>query len=121
MLKQTDKVLTDREPVLLSTYTFDVRQNNSIISAQFSGGTIQTGKLIGVVDRNRVVTMRFTYVTVLNELKSGNDAFPLSISEDTNKISSAWNWLGLKQREEIQVKKDELTSILVALLRKHLN
>ncbi len=120
MLKQTDKVLTGKDLNFLSSYTLDVNVNRQIITGQFAGGNIRSGKMIGVLDQNRIVSIRYTYVTVLNEFRSGNTAFPLTVSEDALRICDAWNWLGLKQREESLTANDEVKRVLAGLLRKSL-
>lgn len=118
MLKQTEKVLTGTGS-FFTAFTFDVNQNNDIISANFSGGNILQGKLIGILDRNRIVTLRYSYITLLNELKSGNTAFPLAVSEESLRICDAWNWLGLEQRQESLSVNDDVKLMLAELLRKH--
>ena len=50
---------------------FEYRQNDNILSSEYSGGKIVIGYLIGKVDRLGIIDMRYQHINTDNEIMTG--------------------------------------------------
>ena len=50
---------------------FEYKQNGNIITSEYSGGQILSGHLIGLVDENGIIEMRYHQVNIKGKLMTG--------------------------------------------------
>ncbi len=76
-----------------SETVFKYTQENTLITADYSGGSISYGKIIGHLNGD-TINMLYQCLTINNELKAGKAIAKLSIAAN-NKIHMKldWEWL----------------------------
>lgn len=82
-----------------SETNFNYYQNENIVTADYSGGTIKTGKIIATLEKD-TLNMLYQCITTDNTLKAGKAIAKISITKD-NKIHLKldWEWLnGTKEK-----------------------
>ncbi|MCE7794475.1 n-acetylglutamate synthase [Salipaludibacillus sp. CUR1] len=82
-----------------STY-FHYRQNKNILTAEYSGGEITEGRLIGIVQKDGSITFRYNHVNTDNELRGGECySVPEILSDGRVRLHEKWKWLDQEQTE----------------------
>jgi hypothetical protein len=72
---------------------FHYRQDGSIVTASYAGGTIIQGHLIGVVDEWGVIDMRYHQVNVRGELMTGTcRSTPEILPNGKIRLHEQWQW-----------------------------
>lgn len=72
---------------------FHYRQNGKILSADYSGGKILQGHLIGLVDEAGVIEMRYHQVNENNELMTGTcRSEPELLPNGKIRLHETWQW-----------------------------
>jgi len=72
---------------------FEYKQNGNLITADYYGGTIQYGKIIGTLKENHI-NMLYQCLTTKNELKAGKAIAEISLTVDEKiKLKLFWEWL----------------------------
>ncbi|XMO87804.1 n-acetylglutamate synthase [Algibacter sp. AS12] len=76
-----------------SATIFIYKQNESILTSTYSGGNIIEGHLIGIVNENGVINMRYHQVNKKGELMTGTCISTPKINEN-GKITlyESWQW-----------------------------
>jgi hypothetical protein len=77
---------------------FKYQQEKNIITADYSGGTVKYGKIIGTLHKD-ILTMLYQCVTLENELKAGKAIAKVSLNKE-NKILLKLNWQWLNGNQE---------------------
>ena len=76
---------------------FEYKQSGNFVSADYYGGTIVYGKIIAVLEGDRL-DMLYQCLTTNNELKAGKAIAKISFNEAGKlKLSLNWEWLGDKK------------------------
>ncbi|MCW3121285.1 MAG: N-acetyltransferase [Flavipsychrobacter sp.] len=76
---------------------FDYRQDSNVVTADYYGGTIKTGKIIANFSGDKL-DMLYQCMTTDNELKAGKAIADVSLDEKGRiKLRLNWEWLGDKK------------------------
>ncbi len=76
-----------------SETTFYYRQERKIVTAEYSGGNIISGHLIGIVDENGVIDMRYHQVNSRSDLITGIcTSIPEILSNGKIRLHEKWQW-----------------------------
>ncbi|MEQ6124461.1 n-acetylglutamate synthase [Pseudotenacibaculum sp. MALMAid0570] len=72
---------------------FTYQQEGNILSCEYSGGTILKGHLIGVVNEEGVIDMRYHQINKNGELKTGTCvSTPEVLSNGKIRLYESWQW-----------------------------
>lgn len=72
---------------------FDYKQNGNILTSTYSGGQIVSGHLIGLVDENGKIEMRYHQVNIKGELMTGVCfSEPELTTNGKIKLHEKWQW-----------------------------
>lgn len=72
---------------------FEYKQSGRIITSEYSGGQIVHGHLIGIVDENGNIEIRYHQVNTKNELMTGICfSTPELIEGDKLRLHESWKW-----------------------------
>ena len=64
---------------------FHYHQNDNIVWAEYSGGSIITGHLYAIMNDDSSLNMKYHHINILNSIMSGNcTSFPKFLEKDTN-------------------------------------
>jgi hypothetical protein len=75
------------------TTIFHYRQNGKIIWADYSGGNIQKGHLIGLIEDNKYLQFEYHHVNLKNEILTGKCRSIISIQENGKLfLNEKWQW-----------------------------
>lgn len=73
---------------------FEYRQEGSLVTADYHGGSIKYGKIIARLEKDKL-HMLYQCMTCENELKAGRAIAKISLTDkDKIKLSLNWEWLG---------------------------
>lgn len=76
-----------------SDTTFHYRQEGTILTATYAGGRIKTGHLIGLVDQNGNIDMRYHQVNDQGELMTGSCySTPEILKNGKIRLHETWEW-----------------------------
>ncbi len=76
-----------------SETTFQYRQEGNILSSLYSGGNIVSGHLLGVVDENGNIDMRYHHINTAGEIMTGLCKSTPEILEDGRiRLHEEWRW-----------------------------
>lgn len=77
--------------------TFHYQQEGDLVTADYYGGTIRYGKIIGRLEGQQL-NMLYQCLTTDNELKAGKAIAQISFAEENKiKLTLNWEWLGEKK------------------------
>jgi hypothetical protein len=72
---------------------FNYQQNGHVLTANYSGGQIVSGHLIGLVDENGQIDMRYHQVNVQGELMTGIcHSTPEILPNGKIRLHEDWQW-----------------------------
>lgn len=72
---------------------FEYKQNGNILTSEYSGGKIQKGHLLGLVDDNGAIEMRYHQVNANGELMTGICFSKPEILENGKiRLHETWQW-----------------------------
>lgn len=72
---------------------FEYKQKGNLVTADYYGGTIQYGKIIGVL-KDKQLNMLYQCLTTHNELKAGKAIAEIAFTENEKlKLKLKWEWL----------------------------
>jgi len=72
---------------------FKYRQQNNIVTADYSGGQIVTGHLIGLVDGDGNINMRYHQVNLNGEIMTGKcNSAPKILVDGKIQLIESWEW-----------------------------
>ena len=72
---------------------FKYNQIGNILTAEYSGGMIKKGHLIGIVDENGAIDMRYHQVNNKNELMTGIcKSRPEILDNGKVRLHESWEW-----------------------------
>ncbi|WP_405382575.1 n-acetylglutamate synthase [Maribacter sp. LLG6340-A2] len=78
---------TDNETI------FFYKQSDSILTASYTGGKIKKGHLLGIVDANGTIDMRYHQVNVQGELMTGIcRSTPQIMPNGKIRLHEKWRW-----------------------------
>ncbi|MET2985316.1 n-acetylglutamate synthase [Aureibaculum conchae] len=88
------RVFENSENGETSTETiFEYKQNGTILTSEYSGGQIVSGHLIGLVDQNGNIEMRYHQVNTKGELMTGICfSEPEVTANGKIKLYEKWEW-----------------------------
>lgn len=73
--------------------TFAYRQRGNILTADYSGGRIQQGHLIGLVDDKGRIDMRYHQINDKNEIMTGRcKSVPEILENGKIRLHEVWEW-----------------------------
>ena len=73
--------------------TFYYRQKDNILSADYSGGKILTGHLIGLVDSDGNIDMRYHQINLYGEIMTGIcKSVPEILPNGKIRLHESWQW-----------------------------
>ncbi len=79
---------------------FIYNQVGNILTSEYSGGKIKYGHLIGLVDENGVIEIRYHQINVNNELMTGICvSTPEKLSNGKIRLHEKWKWTSGDQSE----------------------
>ena len=74
--------------------TFHYQQNGAVLSCDYSGADILKGHLIGLVNDQGVIEMRYHQVNTKGELRTGKcKSTPEILSDGKIRLHEEWEWL----------------------------
>ncbi len=86
-VSSTDNGETSSETIFL------YQQNGNILTAEYKGGKIKTGHLIGLVDENGNINMRYHQVNENGELMTGFcHSKPEILTNGKIRLHEEWEW-----------------------------
>ena len=72
---------------------FHYKQVDNILTSEYSGGKIQKGHLIGLVDENGTIEMRYHQVNELGQLMTGTCiSRPEILANGKIRLHETWEW-----------------------------
>ncbi|MFB5663489.1 n-acetylglutamate synthase [Alteribacillus sp. HJP-4] len=93
-----------------STY-FHYKQEDNMLTADYSGGEIVTGRIIGLVHDDGTLAFRYNHITSARELRGGEcTSTPKILKDGRIRLHENWKWLDKEQLtghsivEEVQKK-----------------
>lgn len=73
--------------------TFQYKQEGNILTSIYSGGNIVSGHLLGVVDTNGNINMRYHHINIDGEIMTGLCKSTPEILEDGRiRLHEEWRW-----------------------------
>lgn len=73
--------------------TFEYQQNGDLVSADYKGGTVKYGKIIALLEDDKL-NMVYQCITTDNELKAGKAIATITFSKNNKlKLNLDWQWL----------------------------
>jgi hypothetical protein len=76
-----------------SETVFIYKQTGNILSSEYSGGKIKKGHLIGIVDKNANIDMRYHQVNNKNQIMTGKCKSKPEILENGKiRLHESWEW-----------------------------
>lgn len=76
-----------------SETVFFYHQEGNILSSDYSGGKILKGHLIGIVDENGIINMRYHQVNLQGELMTGIcHSVPEMMENGKIRLHETWEW-----------------------------
>ncbi|MCP3026567.1 n-acetylglutamate synthase [Halobacillus sp. A5] len=79
------------------TYFYYYQEGN-IITADYAGGDIVKGKLIGIVHTDASLEFRYNHVNQSNEIRGGQcKSIPIVTEEGIIELHEKWEWLDQEQ------------------------
>ncbi|MGY6648382.1 n-acetylglutamate synthase [Wenyingzhuangia sp. IMCC45574] len=88
------RVATNSENGETSSDTvFEYHQEGNILTSAYAGGQIKKGHLIGIVDENGVIEMRYHQINLQGELKTGKCISTPEVLENGKiRLHEEWEW-----------------------------
>ena len=72
---------------------FNYKQDENLVTADYFGGPIKYGKIIGLLNKNKL-NMLYQCITTENELKAGKAIAEINLTEKGKmKLKLNWQWL----------------------------
>tara|TARA_R110001632_G_scaffold158567_1_gene276619 strand:- start:867 stop:1202 length:336 start_codon:yes stop_codon:yes gene_type:complete len=72
---------------------FEYKQNGNILTSEYKGGQILQGHLLGLVDENGNIEMRYHHVNKKGELMTGIcHSIPEMTAEGKIRLHENWQW-----------------------------
>lgn len=72
---------------------FRYKQEGNIVTSEYSGGKIQKGLLIGLVEDSGIINMRYAQVNDKNELMTGIcTSTPEMLPNGKIRLNESWQW-----------------------------
>jgi len=72
---------------------FVYKQNGNILTSEYSGGKIKKGHLIGIVDENGNIDMRYHQVNYKEEIMTGKcKSKPEILKNGKIRLHESWEW-----------------------------
>jgi hypothetical protein len=72
---------------------FHYKQTGNILTSEYSGGKIKHGHLIGLVDANGIIDMRYHQVNSSGEIMTGIcKSVPEILSNGKIRLHETWQW-----------------------------
>lgn len=76
-----------------SDTVFEYHQEGNILTSAYAGGQIKKGHLIGIVDENGVIEMRYHQINLQGELKTGKCISTPEVLENGKiRLHEEWEW-----------------------------
>lgn len=73
--------------------TFHYKQEGNVLTCEYSGGQIRKGHLIGLVNENGIINMRYHQVNKLNEIMTGICfSKPEILPNGKIRLLEEWQW-----------------------------
>lgn len=77
-----------------SETTFHYRQEGQILTADYAGGSILEGRLIGLVEPDGKLRFRYHHINVQYELRSGHCvSIPEILADGRIRLHEQWQWM----------------------------
>lgn len=72
---------------------FEYKQEANILTSEYSGGNIKQGHLLGIVDENGGIKMKYHQINIHGELLSGTcQSTPEILSNGKIRLHEQWQW-----------------------------
>ena len=72
---------------------FTYIQKGNFLSAEYSGGQILLGHLIGIVDKDGKINMRYHQINAKNDLMTGTcESIPELMTNGKIRLHETWQW-----------------------------
>lgn len=80
--------------------TFEYKQTGNLVTAEYSGGKIKHGHIIGIVEENGSIEMRYHHINLNNELMTGVClSTPEILPNGKIRLYEKWKWTSGDQSE----------------------
>ena len=91
--KRFKPVYTSKNGETSDETIFHYKQTGSILTSKYKGGNIKKGHLIGVVDPNGKIEMRYHQINIKNELMTGVcQSTPETLPNGKIRLHEVWRW-----------------------------
>ncbi|MCM3588822.1 n-acetylglutamate synthase [Mesobacillus maritimus] len=79
---------------------FEYKQEGNILFANYSGGEIVKGTLIGIVKGDGSLVFRYNHVNIQNQIRGGHCiSSPETLPDGRIRLHEKWQWLDEEQTE----------------------
>jgi hypothetical protein len=86
-------ISTSKNGVVTSDTVFRYKQIDNILTSEYSGGNIKFGHLIGVVDTDGSIEMRYHQVNLNGDLMTGKcKSIPELLPNGKIRLHETWQW-----------------------------
>ncbi|WP_173917562.1 n-acetylglutamate synthase [Halobacillus sp. Marseille-Q1614] len=90
---------TENGEVSSKTY-FHYYQEGRILYADYEGGDIVKGKLVGIVNADDTLEFRYNHINISNEIRGGKcKSTPVITNDGKIELHEEWQWIDQKQTE----------------------
>ena len=91
--KQFRSVSNSGSGEVTDSTTFHYQQNGSVISAQYAGGSIREGNLLGRVEKDGTIQMSYQHWNTDNEFRTGRcTSTPEMMDNGKIRLHESWEW-----------------------------
>ena len=95
---------------------FLYKQSGNILTSEYSGGKIITGHLIGKVDDNGCIDMRYHQVNDAGEIMTGTcQSSPEILNNGKIRLHETWQWTSGDRSAGRSILEENIISLLVLL------
>lgn len=79
-------------------FVFEYHQHGNILTCEYQGGKIQCGQLMGIVDENGKIDMRYQQINQLGQLQTGHCiSIPERMENGKIRLHETWQWTSGKR------------------------
>jgi hypothetical protein len=87
-----------------SATTFHYRQEDDVVWATYSGGSVRFGTLLATVDADGNLDMRYQHVSVDGQFKTGRcQSRPEKLPDGRLRLHERWQWTGGADGEGVSI------------------
>ncbi|CAM3810198.1 hypothetical protein [Alkalicoccus chagannorensis] len=115
-MNYNNKIFVSRENTangeVSSATTFYYKQEGQILTAEYEGGSIDTGRLIGLVHDDGSLEFRYNHINTAGDLRGGAcRSTPETLPDGRIRLHEQWQWMDAEQTEGNSVVEEKRTEL----------